>query len=149
MCSAGKLRLLSVIGIVIGAAVITAGQHTAVQATAGSAVYQANCAGCHMPDLGGRNEAPQLAGSNFINAWGRRSTRELLNTIQTTMPPGRPASLPPSDYFNVTAFILASNGAVAGSELLTGETNVVISNIAKGTVTAISATPARAERTNQ
>ncbi len=149
MRSAEKRLLLPVIGVVIGAAAITAGQHTAGQAAAGSAVYQANCAGCHMPDLGGRSEAPQLAGSNFMNAWGRRSTRELLNTIQTTMPPGRPGSLSPSDYINLTAFILASNGAVAGSEPLTAETNAVIDNIANGTATAISAAQARTERTNE
>ena len=35
--------------------------YTAAQATAGRAAYQANCASCHVADLGGRNEAPQLA----------------------------------------------------------------------------------------
>ena len=43
-----------------------AGVFTIEQATAGRAVYQANCASCHLPDLAGRNEAPQLAGGNFM-----------------------------------------------------------------------------------
>ena len=34
---------------------------TAAQATAGQSAYQANCASCHLADLAGQNEAPQLA----------------------------------------------------------------------------------------
>ena len=45
---------------------------TAAQATAGRAVYTARCAGCHLPDLQGRNEASPLAGANFMNAWRAR-----------------------------------------------------------------------------
>src|SRR5215467_5962370 len=102
-----------IIGLSIFTASTSAGQHTTAQATAGAALYQANCAGCHMADLGGRNEAPALAGPNFMTVWGPRSTRELLNKIQTTMPPARANSLPVNDYVNIAAFILASNGAAA------------------------------------
>ena len=63
---------------------------TAQQAAAGRAAYQTTCAACHMPDLGGRNEAPQLAGSNFMNTWRTRSTRDLLEFTQSTMPPRKP-----------------------------------------------------------
>src|SRR5437868_4387108 len=48
--------------------------YTASQAAEGLALYQTNCASCHLPDLSGRNEAPQLAGGNFMNAWGPRTT---------------------------------------------------------------------------
>ena len=37
------------------------------QAASGTSVYAASCASCHMADLAGRNEAPQLAGNNFMN----------------------------------------------------------------------------------
>ena len=40
-----------------------------------------------MPDLAGRNEAPQLAGNNFMNTWRNRTTRDLFEFIQSTMPP--------------------------------------------------------------
>src|SRR5262245_36514187 len=43
------------------------GTFTAAQADGGRALYQARCAGCHLPDLGGRGEAPPLAGANFLN----------------------------------------------------------------------------------
>ena len=52
----------------------TAPVFTADQAAAGRAAYQANCASCHLPDLAGRNEAPQLAGNNFMNTWRTRTT---------------------------------------------------------------------------
>ena len=34
---------------------------TTQQAATGRTTYQASCAGCHVADLAGRNEAPQLA----------------------------------------------------------------------------------------
>ena len=54
---------------------------TAQQAAAGRAAYQTTCAACHMPDLGGRNEAPQLAGGNFMIAWGSRTTGFLKTAV--------------------------------------------------------------------
>jgi mono/diheme cytochrome c family protein len=56
----------------------TRAEYTAAQAADGLAAYQTNCATCHLPDLVGRNEAPQLAGGNFMNAWGSRTTAELI-----------------------------------------------------------------------
>ena len=41
----------------------------AAQAAAGRTAYDASCASCHVADLGGRNEAPQLAGSDFMDGW--------------------------------------------------------------------------------
>ena len=97
--------------VLVTVAALSARQQQATQPALGAAVYQTNCAGCHMPDLGGRNEAPPLAGANFMTTWGGRSTRDLLRRIQTTMPPGKPDSLPATDYLNLVAFILASNGS--------------------------------------
>ena len=38
---------------------------TAAQAEAGAAVYQTACAVCHLANLQGSGEAPQLAGTDF------------------------------------------------------------------------------------
>src|SRR4030095_6803659 len=65
----------------------TAAVYTAAQAVNGMSVYQANCSNCHIPDLSGRNEAPQLAGGNFMNVWGPRTTSDLIRYMQATMPP--------------------------------------------------------------
>ena len=93
--------------VAISGVVLIAGQapsapvFTADQASAGRATYQERCAGCHMPDLGGRNEAPPLAGANFMSTWGSRTTRELFDYMSAGMPPNGP-SLSPSEYAAIT-----------------------------------------------
>ena len=52
-----------------------AGRYTAAQAAAGRTTYLAQCAACHLPDLKGSGDAAPLAGSEFMDAWGRRSTQ--------------------------------------------------------------------------
>ena len=71
----------------------TVAAYTAAQAASGLAAYQTNCASCHLPDLNGRNEAPQLAGGNFMNAWGSRTTTDLIRFTQATMPPANRGGL--------------------------------------------------------
>jgi len=70
-----------------------AGPYTAEQAAAGRAAYQTNCAVCHAADMTGRNEAAQLAGSNFFSQWGDRTAGELINFIRSTMPSGAGGSV--------------------------------------------------------
>ena len=94
--------------------------------------YQANCASCHLPDLAGRNEAPQLSGSNFIGAWGPRTTAELFSYIQSMMPPGNPGRLAAETYLNLVAFLLEANGVSAGSRPLTASANFLIRSAAGG-----------------
>jgi len=94
---------------------------TAQQATAGSTVYAASCASCHMADLAGRNEAPQLAGNNFMNTWRNRSTKDLFEFIQSTMPPTG-ESLSEAQFLSVTAYILQANGAQPGATPMTPAT---------------------------
>jgi PQQ-dependent dehydrogenase (methanol/ethanol family) len=108
-----------------------AGVFTAAQAAAGRTAYEANCANCHMPDLAGRNEAPPLAGGTFMNAWRNRSTKDLFDLISATMPPNV-ASLSTDQYLAIAGYILQSNGASPGAELLTPATAVSIGSIATG-----------------
>ena len=81
-------------------------------------------------DMGG-NEAPQLAGSNFMAAWGTRTSGDLVKYIQTAMPPGN-ATLGEEGSLNLTAFILAANGAAPGNQALTAAANIRIRSIATG-----------------
>ena len=104
---------------------------TAEQATTGRAAYQANCASCHLPDLMGRNEAPQLAGGNFMNTWRARSTKDLFEFIQSTMPPTG-GDIGADQYLAITAFILQANGAPAGSQAFTATTDVPVGRAATG-----------------
>ncbi len=111
-----------------------AGRYTAAQAAAGRTVYQAQCASCHLPDLKGQGDAAPLAGSEFMDAWGRRSTRELASFMQLTMPPARPGGLSQDDYVNIIAFVLQANGAAAGTQTFTAATEVAINSVATGQV---------------
>ena len=107
--------------------------YTARQAAAdGLAAYQTNCASCHLPDLAGRNEAPQLAGGNFMNAWGSRTTNELIGYIRANMPPSNRAGLSDETYANIAAFILQANGAPAGDRPLAVSLPVRIDSVANG-----------------
>lgn len=101
---------------------------TREQAAAGASTYGASCASCHMPDLAGRNEAPQLAGVNFRNTWRDRSTKDLIDFMQSTMPPDLP-SLPADQYLALAAFILQRNGAAPGAQALTAGTAVPIGSL--------------------
>ncbi|MDQ1469431.1 MAG: hypothetical protein QOJ99_911 [Bryobacterales bacterium] len=105
---------------------------TAPQSLAGRSAYQANCASCHMPDLAGRNEAPQLAGSNFMLAWRDRSAGALAAYIQETMPPGNRGGLGQETYLNLAAFLLEANGARAGELALAANSGVLIGAVANG-----------------
>src|SRR4030095_4515056 len=88
----------------------------------------------HLPDLGGRNEAPQLAGANFINAWRTRTTRDLFEYIQRAMPPS--GENPGADqYLAITAFTLQANGAQAGTQPFTPTTTAPIGSVATGATT--------------
>src|SRR5262245_34533947 len=123
-----RVRLLIIAACAV---VVLAGQtYTATQAAAGRFAYQANCAGCHLPNLAGRNEAPPLAGSAFVGAWGGRTTGDLLAYVQSTMPPGNPGSLGQGVYINLVAFLLQANGATAGRQPLGPGTNSLIRSVA-------------------
>ena len=143
-------RTIFVLALVAGLTLSLSGQappqvrptaFTAAQATAGQASYAANCPSCHLADLAGQNEAPQLAGVNFRNTWQARTTKDLIELMQASMPPGRP-SLANEDYVNIAAFILRSNGAAAGQQALTATTTIAIGTVATGQASTAAAAAA-------
>ena len=109
-----------------------AGAFTTAQVNDGHAMYDAACAGCHLPDLSGTNDAPALGGTAFMGAWGKRTTAQLYSKIATTMPLGGGGSLSEKQYTDITAYILERNGARAGTAAFTPATSVVIGSIANG-----------------
>ena len=103
----------------------------AQQAAAGRTAYDASCAACHLADLGGRNEAPPLAGTDFMNTWRTRTTQDLFEFMQGTMPPGGP-TLPAETYLSIAAYLLQQNGAPAGTEAFAATTAMPIGTVATG-----------------
>jgi len=101
---------------------------TTEQAEAGRVAYAKHCASCHMPDLSGDNERPPLVGTSFMTTWGGRSTKEFLAYMSGAMPYGAPA-LDAETYAALTAYILRSNGASAGSQPLSASTDVSVGSV--------------------
>ena len=90
-----------------------AADYTASQAQAGDVAYQNLCASCHLANLAGASDSPQLAGPNFLSMWGGRPARDLFDYLKVAMPP---AGQKPSDedFTNIVAYILQQNGVDAG-----------------------------------
>ncbi len=114
----------------------TPGPFTAAQAQSGRAIYFGNCASCHLPDLSGRNEAPQLSGNNFLSAWGDRSPAALADLIQKTMPPANAGGITSEASLAIAAFLLEANGAQAGQNALTAAAAAPIRSMANGQMPA-------------
>jgi mono/diheme cytochrome c family protein len=100
-----------------------AGVYTAEQATAGQAVYRAQCSGCHGPTLGG-NAGPSLRGENFLKNWGGKSLDELAVKIQNTMPQNAPGKLTREQVVTLIAYMLQAGKFPAGKDALTDEASI-------------------------
>src|ERR1019366_10753717 len=85
-------------GVVMLMAQAPQGSFTAAQAAAGRAAYATAYANCQEPDLGGRNDAAQLAGGLFLGSWGARTTAHLVGFLRGAMPPGNAGSLGGETY---------------------------------------------------
>ncbi len=95
--------------------------YTHEQAEAGEGVYRDACADCHLANLRGDFEAPELAGRSFRRAWGNEPIGALLENIRSTMPEDAPESLSDAEYAAVVAYIIRENGGVLGGVSLGGE----------------------------
>jgi mono/diheme cytochrome c family protein len=94
------------------------GAYTAAQATAGAAIYAAQCSSCHGQKLEG-GSGPQLAGSDFMGKWTGQTADDLRDVIATEMPLTNPGSLKPDEVLQVLAYILQQNSYPAGDSALT------------------------------
>ncbi len=111
---------------------LSAGPFTAEQAATGRTLYAANCGGCHRADLSGAGEAPALAGTSFMSAWGNRSAGELHDMVKASMPYGNGNSLDAATYTAIVSYMLSANGARPGTSAFTGKEPVKIAAIADG-----------------
>jgi hypothetical protein len=103
------------------------GAYTTAQADRGQKAFNANCAGCHQVNLGGKGEVPALRGGEFMERWHDYSVKPLFDLIKTEMPPLRfrtPDTKPLADnlYVDIITYILKANSFPAGNEELTVDT---------------------------
>ena len=91
---------------------------SADQAARGSELYQQNCSACHLANLTGSFEAPNLADTGFRSNWANRRVDEFVEMLQRTMPPQAPGSLDQSQYLDISAFLLEANNISASATAL-------------------------------
>jgi mono/diheme cytochrome c family protein len=101
------------------------GIFTTDQSKRGEAIYNANCAMCHQPDLGGKEPVPELAGDKFLSHWLNHNAAELFTRVSTTMPQGKPGSLTHDQYIDVIAFIIDANGFKSGATELKADSDAL------------------------
>jgi len=165
-----KHKSLTLAGVVLGSGVFAltgqqpapSGVFTSAQAEAGRKSYENTCGKCHTPTLRGRKGdpgelppvdslpaymqdmarglVPPLAGADFIDRWGSRTTAEFTERINqavgafppegTNIPvPGHaPAESDPTAV-NIAAYALQVSGAKAGTQPLTRTTAILIRSI--------------------
>ncbi|RYD90823.1 MAG: hypothetical protein EOP50_15320 [Sphingobacteriales bacterium] len=110
------------------------GPFTQSQVDAGRIAYNAACAACHGINLLNGSHRTPLIGPSFMVGWGRRSTIEYMRYVRYRMPLREPGSLSLETYADITAYIMAANGALPGEEAMTEQTAVTINTIADGVI---------------
>jgi mono/diheme cytochrome c family protein len=119
---AGLLALSAFATPVLNERSVWSGVYTTTQAERGQEAFEASCAMCHQADLSGRGTAiPALRGESFTVRRHGQSVGALYSRIRTTMPPGRPESLTPTQYADVVAYLLSANAFPPGEGDLPGD----------------------------
>jgi cytochrome c len=107
--------------------------YTEAQARRGDTLYRQVCATCHGATLAGIDDAPPLAGKEFLLGWGGATVGKLFGRIQRTMPEDNSVVLTPQQVSDVVAYILSYNKFPAGSAEL-GVTEAALADIRIDTV---------------
>ena len=76
------------------------------------------CSQCHQADLSGSDQAPSLAGGEFLDRWNDQSVGDLADRIRLTMPQDDIGSLNVQMSADITAYVLQANNFPAGQEEL-------------------------------
>lgn len=101
------------------------GVYTAEQAKRGVGLYTQYCAACHGETLAGNDEAPPLAGGEFLSNWNGLTLGDLFERIRTTMPFNKPQTLSRDVNAAILAHILRVNKYPAGKTDLPTQTEVL------------------------
>jgi mono/diheme cytochrome c family protein len=91
------------------------------QAKRGLAKYTQVCSSCHQSDLSGSDQAPGLAGGEFLDRWDGQSVGDLADRIRTSMPYDDVGSLNTQMSADITAYLLQANNFPDGQEELAAD----------------------------
>jgi len=101
------------------------GVYTEEQARRGQALYNQHCMACHGDSLAGGEQAPPLAGGEFLSNWNGLTLGDLFERIRTSMPLNNPQSLNRETNAVILAYILSVNRFPAGPAELSNRTEVL------------------------
>jgi mono/diheme cytochrome c family protein len=91
------------------------GLYSAAQAKRGNELYQTQmCGVCHGETLGGADQAPPLAGDDFVAKYADQSILVLFDKVQKTMPATKPGSLTAAQTADLVAYMLSASKYAAG-----------------------------------
>jgi cytochrome c len=94
------------------------GVYTEEQAKRGEPLYYRECSTCHGESLEGKEEAPSLAGSDFVSDWNGLALNKLFDKIRLTMPKDDPRQLGVPQKADILAYVLSVNKFPAGKKEL-------------------------------
>lgn len=94
------------------------GVYNKEQAGRGQAKYAMVCSTCHQSDLTGSDQAPGLAGGDFLDRWNDLSVGDLADRIRTSMPLDDVGSVNVQISADITAYLLQANNFPAGQDEL-------------------------------
>jgi len=96
------------------------GVYTDEQAKRGQPLYNKHCASCHGDQLSGGEQAPPLAGGEFLSNWDGLPLGDLFERIRRSMPQDHPGILSRQENSDVLSYMLAVNRFPVGkTELAT------------------------------
>ena len=85
------------------------GVYTGDQAKRGQPLYLKHCASCHGDQLSGGEQAPPLAGGEFLSNWDGLPLGDLFERIRRSMPQDHPGKLSRQENADILAYMLAVN----------------------------------------
>jgi S-disulfanyl-L-cysteine oxidoreductase SoxD len=115
-----------VVGIGSSQAITTwSGVYTVEQARRGEALYQRYCDSCHGADMTGGEQAPGLAGPEFMSNWNGTRLDQLFLRVFRDMPQNSPGVLSSANAVDVIAEMLRQNGYPPGRDELSQQQSVL------------------------
>lgn len=101
------------------------GVYSEDQAQRGQGLYNQHCMACHGGSLTGGEQAPPLAGGEFLSNWNGLTVGDLFERIRTSMPLNNPQSLNRDTNALILAYVLSVNQFPAGQADLSSRTEVL------------------------
>jgi len=101
------------------------GVYAQEQAQRGRASYNQYCMACHGGALTGGEQAPPLAGGEFLSNWNGLTVGDLFDRIRTSMPLNNPQSLNRETNAAILSYILSVNRFPIGQTELPSRSEVL------------------------